>query len=78
MDAQAILLRGEHPNWTVEQIAGEIANDSARSSSIGVLVTVLVAIVLYAIVFYFFGDHWWYLAIAFVLWIGGIICIALV
>ena len=25
----SILLRGRHPNWTVEQIAGEIANDSA-------------------------------------------------
>jgi hypothetical protein len=78
MNAQAILLHHEHPNWTVEQISGEIANDAARSSGIGVLVTVLVAIVSYAIVFYFFGDHWWYLAIAFVLWIGGIICLALV
>jgi len=37
-------------------------------------VTTLVTVVLYAIISHFFGDHWWYLAIASGLWIAGIIC----
>jgi hypothetical protein len=71
------ILHHEHPDWTVEQLAGQIASDAARGTGIGVLVTILVAIVLYAVVAGFFGEHWWYLAIAFVLGIGGAICIAL-
>jgi hypothetical protein len=77
--AQAITVHQQHPDWTVDQISAQIASDAARATAIGSLVTALVAIVLYALVSSLLGgERWWHLAVAFVLWIGGAVCIALV
>ena len=58
-------------------IARKVAYDAGRETGLRTVLTLVVALALYGIVFWFFGDHWWYLGVAFVLWIGGIICIVL-
>jgi hypothetical protein len=77
MDEQAISLHRQHPDWTIEQIAGAIASNTSRPAVIGSLVTAFVAVVLYALISSFFGERWWHLAVVFALWLAGIICIAI-
>jgi hypothetical protein len=37
MPAQALVLHHEHPDWTTDEIAREIATDAGRASGIGIL-----------------------------------------
>jgi hypothetical protein len=73
-DRQIIALHQEHADWTSEQIAIEIAREAARIAGIRVLVTELIVLILFAVLHWRLGVHWWYLAVAFALWIGAIFC----
>jgi len=71
LDKRMVALREEHANWTSELIASEVASEAARMAGIRVLVADLIVVIFVVVLFWKIGVSWWYLAVAFVLFLGG-------
>jgi hypothetical protein len=69
LSRQVATLHREHPDWTIEQIATQYASEASRNATLGFLVAEVIVLILLAVLFMRFGAHWWYLAVAFVLWL---------
>jgi hypothetical protein len=73
LDQHLIHLYQSHPDWTIAQIANQVACGAARDQGVKFLVVEVIVLVLVTIIFAIFGAYWWYLAAAFSFWLVGII-----
>ncbi len=73
LSRQISALRGEHANWTSEQIAAGIASEAARNAGLRMLLTEAILMVVLIVLFEIIGARWWYLAVALALWVAAIV-----
>lgn len=73
LSKQISALRREHANWTSEQIAAGMATEAARNAGIRILIMEAIVLVVLIVLFERIGVRWWYLAVAFALWIAAIV-----
>jgi hypothetical protein len=69
-------LHKSHPDWANEQLAHQVATEQSRNAMLRFLIVWAIVLVLFIILFWRFGAHWWYVAVAFVLSVGASVWIA--
>jgi hypothetical protein len=64
---QVTLVHQQHPDWTREEIANEVARNASNGAMGWGLAIPLITWFLVALL----KPHWWYLVVAFVLFLAG-------